>query len=296
MSTRPAFLKICLSITLVLLVSVGAFPLTTLATLPADKLTAEEVIAKHLESLGPAEARNSSRIIQGMAIGTLRLGGTGTAQGGAVLASKDVKNLISVVIGSTEYPFERVGYDGKTVTTGELQPGIRSSLGLFFMRNEMPAREGLLTGVLSSAWPLLDVAGRHAKLKYKGTKKVGDIQAHVLEYDSKNSGGLKTTLFFDAETFRHIRTEYEKRQVQLMTTQPGVTQQQGDSVSKLVEEFSDFKAEGGLMLPHTYKMTLAVETLNRRTLQDWVFTLATFNFNQKIDDTQFDVRGTSAKS
>jgi hypothetical protein len=261
-----------------------------------EKLKVEDVVAKHLEALGSAEARNKSRIIQGTAVGTFRLGGSGTAEGGAVIASQDVKSLFSIVFGSTEYPYERVGYDGKIVTTGELTPGVRSQLGIFFMRHDMPIREGLLGGVLSTAWPLLDVSGRNPKLKYSGIKKVGDRKAYALTYEGKNSGGLKTTLFFDSETFRHIRTEYEKRQIQLMPDQPSVTQQQGDSVSKLTEEFADFKEEGGLMLPHQYKITLSVETLNRRVLQDFVFNLAQFSFNQKIDDSQFDVRTSNVKS
>ncbi len=270
--------------------------LSSVGVYAQEKLKAEDVIAKHLEAIGPAAARNKSRIIQGTATATFRLGGSGTAQGGAVIASQDVKSLISVVLGSMDYPYERVGFDGKVVTTGELQPGIRSKLGVFFMRHEMPIREGLLGGVLSSAWPLLDMSTRSAKLKYNGTKKLGDRKLHVLTYDSKNSGGLKTAMFFDAETFQHVRTEYEKRQVQLMANQPSVTQQQGDSVTKLVEEFSDFKTEGGLLLPHSYKIQLSVETLNQRVLQDWVFSLATFNFNQKIDDSEFDVRSSNSKS
>ena len=261
-----------------------------------EKLKVEDVIAKHLEALGSAEARNKSRIIQGTAVGTFRLGGSGSAEGGAVIASQDVKSLVSIVFGSSEYPYERVGYDGKTVTTGELTPGVRSKLGDFFMRHEMPVRDGLLGGVLSTAWPLLDVSGRNAKLKYSGIKKVGDRKAYALTYEAKNSGGLKTTLFFDAETFQHLRTEYEKRQAQLMPNEPSVTQQQGDSVTKLVEEFADFKEEGGLMLPHQYKITLSVESLSQRVLQDFVFKLALFSFNQKIDDSQFDVRTLNSKS
>ncbi len=281
------------------IVFIAMFAAISIPTLPAfaqEKLKVEDVIAKHLEALGSAEARSKSRIIQGTAVGTFRLGGSGSAEGGAVIASQDVKSLVSIVFGSTEYPYERVGYDGKIVTTGELTPGVRSKLGVFFMRHEMPVREGLLGGVLSTAWPLLDVIARNPKLKYSGVKKVGDRKAYALTYEGKNSGGLKTTLFFDAETFHHLRTEYEKRQIQLMPNQPSVTQQQGDSVTKLVEEFADFKQEGGLMLPHEYKITLSVESLSQRVLQDFVFKLATFSFNQKIDDSQFDVRTSNPKS
>ena len=66
-----------------------------------EKLKVEDVVAKHLEALGSAEARNKSRIIQGTAVGTFRLGGSGSAEGGAVIASQDVKSLVSIVFEST---------------------------------------------------------------------------------------------------------------------------------------------------------------------------------------------------
>jgi len=126
-------------------------------------------------------------------------------------------------------------------------------------------------------------------LKYEGMKKVEGQQLYVVRYEPKNDSGSKTKLYFDAETFRHVRTEYEQRQVQQMMTQPGVTQQQGDSITKLIEEFSDFKPETGLTLPHTYKLQLSIETLNRRVLQDWTFTLSQFVFNKTLDKKQFNV-------
>jgi hypothetical protein len=264
-----------------------------------DKMKPEEVVAKHLEAIGTAEARAKakSHVIIGQAVATFRIGGSGKAEGGSVLASQGTRNLVAIVYGNQEYPYEKVGYDGKMVTVGELKPGVYSTLGKFFRQYEFPLTEGLLGGALSAAWPLLNLDDRDdAKLKYAGDKKVEGRQMHVLEYSSKNSGGLKTTLFFDAENFRHVRTEYERRQIQQMPNQPSVTQQQGDAITKLTEEFSDFKEEAGLTLPHTYKIQLSIESLKRRTLQDWVFTLSQFNFTRQIEDAEFDVRGTGKKS
>jgi hypothetical protein len=258
----------------------------------------EEVLAKHLDSIGAEAARGAakSRIIQGTTLATFRIGGSGTAAGGSVLASAGNRSLVSVVFENAEYPFERMGYDGKRVTVGELKPGIRSTLGKFFQQYEMPLKEGLLGGVLSTAWPLYDMTGRSAKLKYSGMKEIDKRKVHVLEYNAKNDGGLKTKLFFDAETFRHVRTEYERRMIQQMPDQPSVTQQQGDAITRLTEDFSDFSDESGLMLPHTYKLSLSIESLNRRALQDWVFTLTKFNFNQPIPDSEFDVSTSTKKA
>ena len=257
----------------------------------ADNLTLQDVISKHLDSIGTPETRASiqSRVILGTAVATFRLGGKGQAEGRAVLASQANMILVGISFDVPDYPRENMGFDGKTLTVADLTPGVRSTLGKFFMTHEMPFREGLLAGTLSAAWPLLDMSSKKASMKYDGLKKIEGRQFHVIRYEPKNDSDLKTKLYFEADTFRHVRTEYELRQVQEMVTRPGVTQQQGDSITKLIEEFSNFKAENGLNLPHTYRLQLSIETLNRRVLQDWEFTLSQFAFNKTLDKKQFDV-------
>ncbi len=256
-----------------------------------DDLTAEQVIARHLDSIGSAEARASinSRVILGGAVAAARIGGSGQAEGQAVLASRGNKSLIGMAFSVPNYPHEKMGYDGKKLTVAELTPGTRSELGKFFMAHEMPFREGLLAGTLSTAWPLLNMTLRRAVLKYEGTKKLHGHKMYVLRYETRNDSGLKTKVYFDAETFRHVRTEYEHRIIQQMADQPGRTQKQGDSITKLVEEFSEFKTVDALTLPHSYKLQLSVETLGRRILQDWTLALSQFVANRTLDDKEFDV-------
>lgn len=256
----------------------------------AEGVTVQELVTKHLASIGTPAARAAikSHVIRGTAVATFRVGGKGQAEGSAVLASQSTMNLIGISFSVPSYPRENVAFDGKTLTVGDLSPGVRSTLGKFFMVHEMPFREGLIGGTLSSAWPLLDLDSRKPSLKYDGLKKIDGRQVHVVRYEPKSDSALKTKLYFEAETFRHVRTEYEYRQVQGMVDQPGVTQQQGDSITKLVEEFSDFKPEGDLTLPHSYKLQLSIEALNRRVLQDWTFTLVDFSFDKNLDKSQFD--------
>ncbi|HEX4899245.1 MAG TPA: hypothetical protein VFV61_01860 [Pyrinomonadaceae bacterium] len=264
---------------------------TSRAISDEDDLTAEQVIARHLDSIGSAEARASitSRVILGRALAAARIGGSGQAEGQVVLASRGHNSLVGMAFTVPNYPHEKMGYDGKKLTVAELTPGVRSELGKFFMAHEMPFREGLLSGTLSTAWPLLNLPSRKAALKYEGTKTLQGHKRYVLRYETKNDSGLKTRLYFDAETFRHVRTEYEHRIIQQMATAPGVTQKQGDSITKLVEEFSDFKPVDGLSLPHSYKLQLSVEMLGRRILQDWTLSLSQFVANRTLDDKEFDV-------
>lgn len=288
---RPRFsytAKLLLTLLLLLIVTV---PTSSRLRFDEDDLTAEEVIAKHLDAIGTSEARAAitSRVILGTVLATARIGGSGQAEGQAVLASRGNNSLVGMAFTVPNYPYEKVGYDGKKLTVAELTPGVRSELGKFFMAHEMPFREGLLGGTLSTAWPLLNLSLRKAVVKPEGTKKLQGHKMFVLRYETKNDSGLKTKLYFDAETFRHVRTEYEDRIIQQMANQPGRTQKQGDSITKLVEEFSDFKAVGGVTLPHSYKLQLSIETLGRRVLQDWTFSLSQFVANRKLDDKEFDV-------
>ena len=52
------------------------------------------------------------------------------------------------------------------------------------------------------------------------------------------------------------------------------------------EEFSDFKVEGGLNLPHTYKFHLSIQSELRPALVDWILNLTDFAFNVPFDPAQ----------
>lgn len=274
----------------VFLILIGARTATANATAP-EKITVEEVIAKHLESIGSAEARAAvrSRIIQGSVVATVRIGGSGQSKGGAVMASQGTMSLLGMIFGPQEYSNEKAGFDGRKLTLGELRPGIRTNLGGFFLTHDVIFREGLLAGTLSSAWPLLDLPARKAKLKYAGTKKINDRLAYVMKYEPHSGSNLDIKLYFDTETFQHVGTEYEQDFLPPPVSRPQDAAQQKETHLKLTEEFSDFKREGGVILPHTYKLQLSFDTSNNPLLQDWLLTLTLFVFNKPIDQNQFDL-------
>jgi len=198
-------------------------------------------------------------------------------------------SLIGLIFGLQEYTNEKASYDGKKLTLGEWRPGIRTNLGGFFLNHDVIFKEGLLGGALSAAWPLLDVASRNPRLRYLGSKKINDRQTQILRYEPKNGSNLDIKLYFDAETFHHVRTEYEQDFPPPAVTRPEDAARQKETHLKLLEEFSDFKTEGGLSLPHTYKLQLTFDTPNNPLLQDWVLTLTQFVFNKAIDQKQFDI-------
>jgi len=257
-----------------------------------QKMTAEEVVARHLTSIGTPEARAATkgRVIQGTALATVRIGGSGSSSGGAVLSSSGEMSLIGIIFGLNQYTNEKAAYDGHKLTLGDLRPGTRTNFGGFILTHDVLFKEGLIGGALSSAWPLLDLAARNPKLRYAGTKKVNDREAHVLKYEPRNGSNLEIRMFFDAENFHHLRTEYVQEFLPPPVVNPSAAARQKETRLKFVEDFSDFKVEGGLTLPHTYKLQLTFDTSNNPLLQDWLLTLSKFSFSKTpLAEKQFDL-------
>ena len=272
---------------------IAAARVATVPVTAEQKMKPEELIAKHLESIGTAEARAAARnrIITGVSELTLKQGGTGNLVGSALMASEGNKNLLMMAFERPDYPAEKLGYNGHKLSVKEIRPGVRTPLGEFFRTHEEMFREGLVGGSLSQSWPLLNVAERKPKLEYGGTKKIDGRLAHELKYIPNKGASLKIKLYFDAENFRHIRSEYERVIAATMGARPIDSGSRLDTRYKVVEEFSDFKEENGLTLPHTYKFELHISSGSAPMLLDWVLSLQKFTFNQSMSGKEFDVEG-----
>ena len=263
-----------------------------------EKLTAEQVVARHLESVGAPETRASitARVITGAVVANFRAPSVGQVPGRAVLFSQGEKHVVGMMFdGVVNYPHDKFGFDGKDVSAGYLLPGRRSTLGEFLMMNKSVVKQGLLGGALSQAWPLYDLEAKKPKLEYAGLKKVGDRPAHALKYMPRGGSDLNTTLFFDAETFQHLRTEYAGTRAAQMGTSPDNSARQQEGRYRMFEDFSDFRKEGGMTLPHGYKLGLEITLPGGSYRMDWEFVLSNFAYNQPIDPKSFDVDDTSAK-
>lgn len=267
----------------------------TSAALAGDKITADEVVAKHLEAIGPSAARSSehSRIAVGSAHAAFKVrNSSGALDGRAVFGSVDRKVMLGLGFSSPNYPGEKFGFDGKRFTVGYLTPGIRSSLGNFLVANNGIFKEGLMGGTLSSAWPLLNLKGRAVKVEYGGTDKVDGQLVHKLRYSPSKGSDVNITLYFDATTFQHVRTQYDYV-ISTRLAAGGIDSQGGQQETryKMLENFSDYKKEGELNLPHTYTLQLEVTRTNGSSHDKWEVKLEQFSFNQAIDEKTFDVEG-----
>ncbi len=265
----------------------------------AQKLKAEDVLAKHLDSIGTAETR--SAIKNQLAVGDVQVTFVSQknlpAQGRVVLASEGVKNFFGLNLNALDYPLERFSFDGKKSKVAYVRIGVRSILGNFILSNSLLLEESLLGGTLATSWALSRLADNKAKLSFDGTKKIDGKEVYVLGYSPKGGGDFDIKLYFDQETFRHVRTEYKRTASASIgrTSRSGTGQsiddsaRQNESRIKIVENFADFKAEKGLTLPHNYTLNYAISGQSGTTEIEWKFVMSEFAFNQKLDAKTFDI-------
>lgn len=286
---KKSVIAICSICFVVLFITTTSFFANTPKS--GDKITVEEVINKHLESIGTKETRKSvkSILIVGKSEAIAGAGKTLGLKGISVLASQAEKNMIAMKFDDPIYPIEIGAYDGSDYSVGYVSPGVRSALGLFLFANEQTFKNGLMGGTLSTSWELLNFNEKKGKLSYDGTKTVDGVELHRLRYSPKKNSDLEINLFFDIKTFRHIRTEYSKTIAATMGTNVDNSAGRRETRYYFAESFADFKSEKGLMLPHTYTIELKIYSSNPLEYK-WIMNLDEFTFNSELGINQFQTK------
>lgn len=260
-------------------------------TLVAQKLKPEEVLAKHLDSIGTSEARTTAKnwIATGDATAKFVSTKAQPVEGRVVLASEGPKNFFGLKMNSSAYPGERFSFDGKKANVAFVTTTSRSILGNFIQSNDFLLEDSLLGGSLASSWVLVNMGSGKGKLSGGGIKKIDGKEYYALDYSKKGGGDLDTTLYFDKETFRHVRTEYKRSSSARIGLTPEESTRFSDTKYKITEEFSEFKTENGLTLPRKYRLFYSVSGGNTGTTEiEWAFVLNEVAFNQKLDPKTFE--------
>ena len=257
----------------------AVFVLSAIPALAADKLKPEEVIARHLEAVGPVEARTAARAAEGpCSLGTLASRLSGALTGQFRLDSEPGRFALTMKFPSDRNFQETFVLNDGRVDIGFTQPGKRSGLANFLSVNNLIVAEGLLGGVLNGSWPLLNLAERGAKLSYDGLKKVDGREAHRLSYRPKKAQGtLEVFLFFEPDTFRHVGSLYKTSQAQPMGATIEASSQMSDTYFEVEERFSDWKAASGLILPAAWKIEY---TMRARSTDAWTYELTADSFGK----------------
>jgi len=283
--------------------------------------SADELVAHHLDSLGDAKARANckTRVAQGTAEFRILVGGAGVLDGKSVLVSDGPKLHFMMKFPNNDYRGEQFIFNGdKTEVSASTARQARSALGSFIYVQDAVLREGLWGGTLSTAWPLLDLEKRKAKVSFGGLKKIDGQDLYELRYGPKKRTDLEVYLYFDPETYRHVLTVYSLSvQAGLGNiTQPGTgtglpapgtmdnpagtggglsnetaSARQQQIRYRLEEHFSDFKTADGLTLPTHYVIHFTQEQQSgRTTVSEWTIQAGDVGNNTPLDPRNFNVK------
>ena len=239
----------------------------------------EELIAGHLKSVGDqaALAQVKSMVFVGTCEADFILGMSGNMMGASMIISEGSNTGIVMKFQDINYPGEHFAYDGKNVTVGNIKPGLKSPIADFVFRYNKVMKNGMLGGIFSRSWPLLDVKGNKPRSMKVRTVKVEGTDLYELEYRPMDDhGDMKIRLFFDPETYRHVRTEYKVTTKDDVTGGTGsspfvdggirdmaIADVRGESYYTLTEIFGDFRKAGALTLPYSYTLDYMIDGNNQ---------------------------------
>ena len=298
----------------------SAFGLSTaLAANPVKN--ADELVAQHLDSIASAQVRAGlkSRVVQGPVEYKILVGGAGTLSGKAVLVSEGNKFQFMMKLPNNDYQGEKFVFNGeKDSVAFSTSRQTRSSFGNFMFVQDAAIREGLFGGTLSTAWALLNLNERKAKLSLEGLKKVDGQELYEVRYRPHKNTDLEIRLYFDPQTYRHVETICSYVVNQSLTSAipssgptssgpgsmdsgPGSTGPSGSPETaqarqnltryRLQEKFSDFKTVDGVTLPTNYDIQFTQELQNgKTTLSDWDLKGFDVMNNVSVDARNFEVK------
>lgn len=285
------------------------------------KLSAEDVVKKHLDSIGPAQLRSgiASRVVEGRARMKMEDGAAGPAASGLAagtlsFASKGGSFRIALPFKYSDYWGEQFAYDAGKARVGFAHIQKRSPIGDFLYRYDIILEEGLMGGVLSTAWPFLQRDQKRPRLEYAGLRSLGDMQTHLLRYSrSKGQSDLRIEIYFEAQTFRHVRTTYslslayDSLSPALSESQPTSIRSNGTIIEpgkatvahddsgrqgaqyRLEEYFGDFKIQDGLSLPSRWNIIFERSGDNKTVQREWSVIIDRIIHNQPLDAKSFEI-------
>ena len=99
-------------------------------------------------------------------------------------------------------------------------------------------------------------------------------------------------MYFDAETFDHVRTEYNHEIAPKQDTFGTLGRMAGTKLV-LTEDFSDFRATPpGLKLPHMYRAVFSTSSTSGLYEYTWSLKISQYLFNQNLaaDFFTFDIK------
>jgi hypothetical protein len=255
------------------------------SAIAAQDLSPREILSKHLAALGSREARAGVSTLIAIGNSGFETNAPAVKGHGRAIVVSDPANLYWVMsLNSKQYSFEKIGYFRGKPNLPFMDSGRRSLLGAFLSEHSKVLESGLFGGSMSLRWAMLHLEKSKAKLTSGADKTVNGRKAHgIVFYPGSGSGSSEFTikLYFDAETFLHVRSEY-RREIPAKTPVFGRANQIASSTLTLTEHFSDFKSVDGLVLPFVYRVDFDSNSNSSDHKSSWGIKVEQYVINQKL--------------
>jgi len=243
----------------------------------AQDLTAADILAKHIQAVGGKEAL--SKFKSRVAIGTVTKENEVPAR---MAIMSEAPNRVAAVYVFEQYDLQ-MSYDGKSSTVRPFPPRM---FGPFVDKYQQMLASGLMFNSISLYNLLNSDSG--AKFDARGMKKLKDRQTYVV--DVKPAKGSPARLYFDAETFMWVRTEYGKVHIQKpmgQFTNDVVNRGEDDIIADFYFETSDFRDVDGVKLPFKFEQALTTPYIKQKTVGSITGTITEYQHNVPIDAKMF---------
>lgn len=262
--------------------------------LRATESTPDDVVTRHLNSIGTSEVRAGikSRVVQGTLKFRVLVGGAGEVTGSWGRVSSDRMSNFVMRFGGGDWRGEQFTYDGsKTGFAAATSSHQRSAFCQFISSQDFIIKEGLLGGELSTGWALQNLDANHGRIQVLGPKKVDGKELLGVQYFSKSAGDLQVKIYFDPETYHHVLTVYSMELAPNMGGSVIASPSQREIRYTLEERFSNFQNVDGITLPTNYDLQWTQELQNGTTrVYDWNMTADQVRQNLPLDPANFRVK------
>jgi hypothetical protein len=257
---------------------------TGAATHQDQKLSGEQIIQKHLDAVGGREAL--AKLKSRIAIGTVRKEDEPDSQ---MVIMSEAPNRVSAFYALRDYDLFMI-YDGSKAIIRPVMPKNVSTitdkyveiLGSGLMFNSISLYSLMTAGEITGLSP-----------EAKGMKKVGGRQAYVVQVKTPK-GPMR--LYFDAENFMWVRTDYGKASVSAGLRETGgnravLNQMKNEGGSETTVDFyietSDFRDVDGVKLPFKFVQVLTSPILRKSAVGTITGTIREYRHNEPIDPKMF---------